>query len=49
MSRRLDRWKPEEVEAFTSKGGNQKVNERLKSGALRGVSRAHMDAFIRRK
>eukprot|EP00930_Biecheleria_cincta_P094324 TRINITY_DN8531_c0_g1_i2.p1 TRINITY_DN8531_c0_g1~~TRINITY_DN8531_c0_g1_i2.p1 ORF type:complete len:691 (+),score=93.26 TRINITY_DN8531_c0_g1_i2:23-2074(+) len=53
-STRLDTWKPEELEAFLSKGGNAEVNRRLlETGSPppppRGVSRIELDRYIRAK
>ncbi|CAK9110188.1 unnamed protein product [Durusdinium trenchii] len=50
----LDKWKPDEVENFVSKGGNRKVNESLRKGGAPvapqlGAPRAAWDIYIRRK
>lgn len=50
----LDSWKPEEVERFTAKGGNKKVNnDLLRSGGppppARGAPRVLIDEYIRMK
>eukprot|EP00435_Cladocopium_sp_Y103_P040853 s3116_g11.t1 len=50
----LDSWKPDEIQSFTSKGGNQKVNnDLLRSGGppppARGAPRAAIDNYIRKK
>eukprot|EP00435_Cladocopium_sp_Y103_P046745 s331_g13.t1 len=50
----LDSWKPDEIQSFTSKGGNQKVNnDLLRSGGppppARGAPRSVVDDYIRKK